>query len=58
MHLAVEKLLRNAARLARLLELDSPAIIVENDARLLQQAYERVYDAVRAMLADAPDDER
>lgn len=51
---AYRGLAARAHRLDRLRELGAPAIILGNEQRLLQQAFERVHDAVRGVVPPAP----
>lgn len=45
------KLINRRNRLRRLLELNAPAIILDNERRMTQEAWDRLYTAVRAELA-------
>lgn len=44
------RLINRCNRMVRLIELDAPQIILDNEARMTQQAFERAYEAVRAEL--------
>jgi uncharacterized protein (TIGR02996 family) len=48
---AFRRVINRAERLRRLLELDAPKIINDNEERLLQQAFEQLYETVRAELS-------
>lgn len=48
---AYARLLNRCNRLTRLLELDAPDIILDNERRMTQEAFDRLYPAVRAELS-------